>query len=68
MAAVLSLIPVKGCDAMLEPAFEHGMFYADPHPGNLLLEDDGSLAVIDFGKIEASRPQHDGAAPIFFLP
>jgi ubiquinone biosynthesis protein len=35
---------------VLEPAFEHGMFYADPHPGNLLMEDDGSLSVIDFGK------------------
>ena len=35
---------------VLEPAFEHGMFYADAHPGNLLLQDDGSLAVIDFGK------------------
>lgn len=36
---------------VLEPAFEHGVFYADPHPGNLLIEEDGSLAVIDFGKI-----------------
>ena len=36
---------------VLEPAFEHGLYYADPHPGNLLIETDGSLSVIDFGKV-----------------
>jgi len=36
---------------VLEPAFERGVFYADPHPGNLLIQDDGSLAVIEFGKV-----------------
>jgi ubiquinone biosynthesis protein len=30
---------------VLEPAFERGVFYADPHPGNLLIQDDGSLSV-----------------------
>src|SRR5262249_42907208 len=28
---------------VLEPAFEHGEFYADPHPGNLMIQDDASL-------------------------
>jgi ubiquinone biosynthesis protein len=36
---------------VLEPAFESGTFYADPHPGNLLIQDDGSLSIIDFGKV-----------------
>jgi ubiquinone biosynthesis protein len=42
---------------VLEPAFERGVFYADPHPGNLLIEEDGSLAVIDFGKIGRLTPE-----------
>ena len=29
--------------------FEHGFFHGDPHPGNLLLLDDGRLAYLDFG-------------------
>jgi ubiquinone biosynthesis protein len=36
---------------VLEPAFERGLYYADPHPGNLLIQTDGSLSVIDFGKM-----------------
>jgi ubiquinone biosynthesis protein len=36
---------------VLEPAFERGVFYADPHPGNFLIQEDGSLAVVDFGKV-----------------
>jgi ubiquinone biosynthesis protein len=52
---------------VLEPAFEHGMFYADPHPGNLLLEDDGSLAVIDFGKIGRLTPAARRRAADLFL-
>ena len=42
---------------VLEPAFEHGVFYADPHPGNLLIQDDGSLAVVDFGKVGRLTPE-----------
>jgi ubiquinone biosynthesis protein len=42
---------------VLEPAFEHGVFYADPHPGNLRIQEDGSLAVIDFGKVGRLAPE-----------
>jgi ubiquinone biosynthesis protein len=52
---------------VLEPAFEHGMFYADPHPGNLLMEDDGSLSVIDFGKIGRLTPTARRRAADLFL-
>jgi ubiquinone biosynthesis protein len=34
---------------VLEPAFSHGVFHADPHGGNFLITDEGALAVIDFG-------------------
>jgi ubiquinone biosynthesis protein len=29
--------------------FEHGFFHGDPHPGNLMVLDDGSLVFLDFG-------------------
>ncbi len=31
--------------------FEDGVFHADPHPGNLLVKDDGTLVFIDFGAV-----------------
>ena len=52
---------------ILEPAFEHGMFYADPHPGNLLLEEDGSLSVIDFGKVGQLTPAARRRAADLFI-
>ena len=42
---------------VLEPAFERGVFYADPHPGNLLVQEDASLSVIDFGKVGRLTPE-----------
>ncbi len=39
-----------GVRANLRQLFEHGLFHADPHPGNLLvLPEDGTLVFIDFG-------------------
>lgn len=39
-----------GVRANLKQLFEHGLFHADPHPGNLLvLPEDGTLVFIDFG-------------------
>jgi len=36
---------------VLEPALIHGVFHADPHPGNILIRKDGSIGVVDFGMI-----------------
>jgi len=39
-----------GVKTNLKQLFEHGLFHADPHPGNLLvLPEDGTLVFIDFG-------------------
>eukprot|EP00884_Botryococcus_braunii_P006323 jgi/Botrbrau1/15692/Bobra.4_1s0069.1 len=32
---------------------QHGLFHADPHPGNFLLQDDGKLVLLDFGQCKA---------------
>ncbi len=42
---------------VLEPAFERGVFYADPHAGNMLVREDGTLAVIDFGMVGRLTPE-----------
>jgi ubiquinone biosynthesis protein len=38
-----------GADLTLQQIFTHGFFHADPHPGNILLLQDGKLCYIDFG-------------------
>ena len=35
----------------LDMIFEHGLFHADPHPGNFFVEADGTLGIIDFGMV-----------------
>ncbi|MGG3466100.1 AarF/UbiB family protein [Neobacillus pocheonensis] len=35
----------------LKQLLEDGFFHADPHPGNLLVKSDGTLAYIDFGMV-----------------
>lgn len=43
--------------AYLDQVLVHGVFHADPHPGNVLLTDDGRLALIDFGMVARLSPQ-----------
>jgi predicted unusual protein kinase regulating ubiquinone biosynthesis (AarF/ABC1/UbiB family) len=35
----------------LKQIMEDGFFHADPHPGNLLVKQDGTIAYIDFGMV-----------------
>ncbi len=37
--------------AYLDQILIDGFFHADPHPGNVLLTDDGRLAIIDLGMV-----------------
>jgi predicted unusual protein kinase regulating ubiquinone biosynthesis (AarF/ABC1/UbiB family) len=41
----------------LKQLLEDGFFHADPHPGNLLVMDDGRLAFFDFGMTGRITPQ-----------
>ncbi|MFC6287092.1 ABC1 kinase family protein [Nocardioides sp. GCM10027113] len=36
---------------------DHGVLHADPHPGNLVLTDDGRLALLDLGMVSAVPPR-----------
>jgi ubiquinone biosynthesis protein len=44
-----SQIARKLVDATFLQIFNHGLFHADPHPGNLAVSADGSLIFMDFG-------------------
>ncbi len=41
----------RSVDIWLRMVFEDTVFHADPHPGNLFVEADGRLGLIDFGMI-----------------
>ncbi|WZH37466.1 MAG: AarF/UbiB family protein [Microbacterium enclense] len=46
---------------VIEQILVYGVFHADLHPGNVLLKNDGTLGLIDFGAvgiIERSRREH----------
>ena len=36
-------------DAVMTQVFVHGLFHADPHPGNVIIMHNNSIAFIDFG-------------------
>ncbi|MGV8942269.1 MAG: ABC1 kinase family protein [Lysobacter sp.] len=51
----------------LDQTFVHGEIHADPHPGNLLLTDDGQLAIFDLGMVAHVPPrQRDRLLKLLF--
>src|SRR6185503_969985 len=44
------------CKAYLDQILIDGFFHADPHPGNLLITDDGRLALLDLGMVARIDP------------
>jgi ubiquinone biosynthesis protein len=44
------------CKAYLDQILVDGFFHADPHPGNLLVTDDGRLALLDLGMVARIDP------------
>ncbi len=47
----LGLVARRGAEIFLEMIFTHGVYHADPHPGNFLLMPDGVIGLIDFGMV-----------------
>jgi ubiquinone biosynthesis protein len=39
------------CDMYLQMVFVHGFFHADPHPGNVFVQPDGTIALVDYGMV-----------------
>ena len=44
-------------DAYLDQILVEGFFHADPHPGNVLLHDDGKLVLVDLGMVARIPPR-----------
>ncbi len=36
--------------------FEDGFYHADPHPGNILVQKDGTIVLLDFGAVATIQP------------
>jgi ubiquinone biosynthesis protein len=45
------VIVERGMDIYLTMIFEFGYFHGDPHPGNILVREDGTIILLDFGMI-----------------
>lgn len=44
-------------EAYIQMMLVDGLFHADPHPGNLLVTDDGRLVLLDFGMVIRVEPE-----------
>lgn len=41
----------RAAQALLKMILDDGFFHADPHAGNLFVEEDGTIALVDFGMV-----------------
>ena len=46
--------------AYCQMVFVDGVFHADPHPGNILVHDDGSITFVDFGAVGQAGAERQG--------
>lgn len=47
-----NLIASRLVECYLSMLLEHRVFHADPHPGNFLVREDGTLVILDYGAVE----------------
>jgi len=43
--------------AYCKMVFEDGFYHADPHPGNIMVQADGTIIFLDFGAVARLKPQ-----------
>ncbi len=58
-------VAVRVVKAYCEMVFHHGLYHADPHPGNILVQGDGTLAFLDFGAVAELSPRMKNGIPRF---
>lgn len=47
----LNQVARRGATSFMKQVMVYGFFHGDPHPGNILIKDDGTIAFIDFGSV-----------------
>lgn len=52
--------------AYCQMVFVDGVFHADPHPGNILVHDDGTLTFVDFGAVGRLAPNVKQGVPMLW--
>lgn len=50
-------LAVNGLRLMIRQIFEDGLFHADPHPGNVLIEDNRVFCLLDWGMVGRLTPE-----------
>jgi ubiquinone biosynthesis protein len=45
------VVAQRGCEILCTQVFEHHLFHADPHPGNILITRDNQIAFLDYGMV-----------------
>ena len=61
------LIAQRIADLMMEQMFIHGFFHADPHPGNILIQENNVVCFLDFGMMGRVRPKEKEALTFMLL-
>jgi ubiquinone biosynthesis protein len=46
--------------------FVDGVYHADPHPGNILVHEDGTFTLVDFGAVGRLSPSMKAGVPMFW--
>lgn len=49
--------------AYCQMVFDDGFYHADPHPGNILVQKDGTIVLLDFGAVATLDPQMQKGIP-----
>lgn len=44
-------LAIRGANMIMIEMLDYGFYHADPHPGNLLVLDNGAIGVLDFGMV-----------------
>jgi ubiquinone biosynthesis protein len=60
-------IAEQGMDIYLTQIFEFGYFHADPHPGNIIIQENGRIVLIDFGMVGKMMDQDKYAFAGIFI-
>ncbi|MCK5237587.1 MAG: 2-polyprenylphenol 6-hydroxylase, partial [Deltaproteobacteria bacterium] len=62
-------IAENGLNAFFTQVFDHGIFHADLHPGNIFARDDGAIIFLDFGIVGTldKKLRHYLATMLFYI-